>query len=138
MAVDSSKLNSLKTKYKLIRFKSLSLEKAFTLDTLFSKNVNFTLISIDFQDFILSLYQPIQNMLVTLDIPEQKVPFMMELLQSLDFMPKNGKKLANTHTESIEQGLFKIDEKPSDFAGLWKNEKRDLKQLRAAAWKQRN
>ena len=75
-------------------------------------------------------------MLVTLDIPENKVPFMMELLQSLDFMPKKAKKSTTINISSIEQGEFEINEKPSDFAGLWKNEKRDLKQLRAEAWKQ--
>jgi hypothetical protein len=75
-------------------------------------------------------------MLVTLDIPENRVPFMMELLQSLDFMPKKNEKIAGIQTESIEQGRFEANEKPSDFGGLWKNEKRDLKQLRATAWKQ--
>lgn len=77
-------------------------------------------------------------MLVTVDIPENRVPFVMELLQSLDFMPKKSAKLEGIQTESIEQGRFEANEKPSDFAGLWKNEKRDLKQLRATAWKQRS
>lgn len=71
-------------------------------------------------------------MLVTVDIPENRVPFVMELLKSLNFMPENEK------SSSIEQGQFSANEKPSDFAGLWKNEKRDLKQLRASAWKQKS
>lgn len=71
-------------------------------------------------------------MLVTVDIPENRVPFVMELLKSLNFMPENEK------SSSIEQGQYRTNEKPSDFAGLWKNEKRDLKQLRASAWKQKS
>ena len=36
---------------------------------------------------------------------------------------------------SIEKGSYKANEKPSQFAGLWKNEKRDLKAIRQEAWK---
>ena len=71
-------------------------------------------------------------MLVTVDIPENRVPFMMELLKSLNFIPENEK------ISSVEKGQYKASEKPSDFAGLWKDEKRDLKQLRASAWKQKS
>lgn len=34
-------------------------------------------------------------MLVTVDIPENKVPFMMELLESLNFVPKKMLKALN-------------------------------------------
>lgn len=76
-------------------------------------------------------------MTVSIDIPENKVPFMMELLQNLNFVAKNTQddKVKNS---SIEAGQFNVGEKPSDFAGIWKDDKRDLKQLRASAWKQRS
>jgi hypothetical protein len=76
-------------------------------------------------------------MLVTVDIPENNVPFMMELLKNLNFTTSKDTKLTTMKVESIEKGQFGANEKPSDFAGIWKNEKRDFKQLRASAWKQK-
>jgi hypothetical protein len=76
-------------------------------------------------------------MLVTLDIPENKVPFMMELFNNLDFLPNKKVKIEVMNDDSFERGIFETHQKPSDFAGIWKGEKRDLKQLRAIAWKQR-
>jgi hypothetical protein len=76
-------------------------------------------------------------MLVTVDIPESRLPFMMELLKNLDFIPKC-EIMKDIRMNSMEHGKFEINEKPSDFAGIWKDEKRDLKQLRASAWKQKS
>ncbi len=67
----------------------------------------------------------------------QYQPFI-QFLKTLDYVkitsPKNDK---SEKSSSIEMGNYHPGEKPSDVAGLWKDDKRDLKALREQAWKQK-
>lgn len=37
--------------------------------------------------------------------------------------------------QTLINGTYKFEDKPSQFSGLWKNEKRNLNELRKGAWK---
>ena len=61
---------------------------------------------------------------------------LVNFLKTLDYIeiePEKQQKIEKP--TSIEKGSYKANEKPSQFAGLWKNEKRDLKAIRQEAWK---
>jgi hypothetical protein len=61
---------------------------------------------------------------------------LVKFLKTLDYIEIESEKLPKAkETTSIEKGTYKADEKPSQYAGLWKNEKRDLKAIRQEAWK---
>ena len=70
-----------------------------------------------------------------LKIQDNQYKPLVTFLKTLDYIEIEAEKSEKTIKSSIEKGTYKTDEKPSQFAGLWKNDKRDLKEIRQEAWK---
>ena len=61
---------------------------------------------------------------------------LVKFLKTLDYIEIESEKHPKLkQPSSIVKGTYKTDEKPSQYAGLWKNEKRDLNVIRQEAWK---
>jgi hypothetical protein len=74
---------------------------------------------------------------VRIKIEDAQYQLFMQFLKTLDFVEITSPKSEKEVSPSIEKGSFKAGEKPSDLAGLWKGDKRNLKELRERAWRYR-
>ena len=62
---------------------------------------------------------------------------LTDFLQTIDYVENVADTSGGTSTphSALQQGTFSPGEKPSDFAGIWKNRKKvDAKKLRKQAW----
>lgn len=72
---------------------------------------------------------------IKLKIQDSQFKPMFSFLKTLDYVEIENEPLKKTKKLNFEKGNYKLGEKPSDFAGIWENEKRDLNEIREKAWK---
>jgi hypothetical protein len=70
---------------------------------------------------------------VKLRVKETELQNFIEVVNKLQYT-----EIEEIENSSIQKGAFKADEKPSAFAGIWKDDKRTLTEIRKKAWKQNN
>ena len=65
---------------------------------------------------------------------------LTDFLQTIDYVENVAGASSETPVpqSALQQGNFSVGEKPSDFAGIWKNRKKvDAKKLRKQAWQRK-
>jgi ribosome biogenesis protein Nip4 len=67
---------------------------------------------------------------VKLKVNESDLSNFVEVINKLDYT-----QIEEIENTSIQKGIFKENEKPSDFAGIWKGEGRALAEIREKSWK---
>ena len=88
--------------------------------------LNYIVFYFEYDFFVSYLCRNSYFMQLTLNVPDNKLPFFMELLQSLGFvkMETNGFSLSPRQKELTDAELRKADETPDymlDFEAAWKN-----------------
>jgi hypothetical protein len=66
---------------------------------------------------------------VRLDIKPGHYKTLINFLKTLPYV-----ELTDDNERLIEASQAKPGERPADFAGIWKNDKRDVSELREKAW----
>lgn len=71
---------------------------------------------------------------IKLKIQDTQFKPIFSFLKTLNYVEVEEELQPKVQKLNFEKGNFKKGEKPSDFAGIWQNEKRDLKEIRAKAY----
>ena len=69
-----------------------------------------------------------------LHVDEAHARQLTEFLKSISYVEVEE---APAPPDNFQPGQFAPGEKPSDFAGIWKGPRRDLREIRAKAWKRK-
>lgn len=74
-----------------------------------------------------------------INIPKAKFKKLKSFLdkQGVEITSQNKKKNPDGLTSAITRGNYKAGEKPSDFSGIWKDDDRDIEEMRRKAWDNR-